>query len=52
MSDEPLFDGDDPDEDPTTDADLDWDLEERDRFLAQSDPGYEAPVDVLVEADE
>lgn len=42
----------DTDEDDTAGAELDWDLEERDRFLAEANPGYVTPTDVLVEADE
>lgn len=38
-------------DDPLDDPD-DWDLEERDQFLAEADPAYQAPVDVLVEADD
>lgn len=40
-----------PDEE-TAGAEMDWDLADRDRFLADADPGYEAPVDVIVEADD
>lgn len=40
------------DDSPTAGAELDWDLEDRDRFLADADPDYVAPVTVIVEADE
>lgn len=39
-------------DDPTAGAELDWDLEERDRFLAEADDDWVAPVEVIVEADE
>lgn len=34
------------------DGALDWDLDERDRWLAEHGDDEEAPVEVLVEADE
>lgn len=50
MSDAPTTDGDD--DDPTGGAELDWDHDEYAAFLNHADPDYQAPVDVIVEADD
>lgn len=46
-----IFD-DEGDGDETGGADLDWDLEDRDRFMAEADDNYVAPVDEILGADE
>lgn len=40
------------DDDKTAGAELDWDKDDLERFLAEADPDFQAPTDTIVEADE